>query len=438
MKKHIYLPGFNNAILLHPTPIDWRGMAYPCSSETLVHFFRSAAILAGFIVLLASCQSKTAAPSNSDTYYTCSMDPQVVEPRPGKCPICHMDLTPVKKTNGENKNELLLSEQQIQLGNIQTDTIRTGSIGDQLVLTGTLNFDQMKTTSVSARISGRIEKLYFKNLGDYVRKGTPLFDIYSEELNNSKQEYLLALERKKAFPNETTIDFDQLLQSAKNKLLLAGMTENQVSELMMNKKAGPTTTFYSNSAGYITALDIREGDYVMEGGTIVKLADLSTLWAEAQVYTSQLAAIDLKGVATVELPDLEGATIKGTIQFVNPEINSDTRINLIRVSIPNTGNKLKPGMPAYVVLKSQQHQSLTLPIDAVIRDSKGATVWIRTSGQSFKNKMVEVGLETDDRIEIISGLEAGDVVVISGAYLLHSEYVFKKGADPMAGHNMSN
>ncbi|HTH31171.1 MAG TPA: hypothetical protein VL946_07460, partial [Lacibacter sp.] len=110
-------------------------------------------------------------------------------------------------------------------------------------------------------------------------------------------------------------------------------------------------------------------------------------------------------------------------------------INLIRVSIPNSGNQLKPGMPAYVVLKSRQRKSLTLPIDAVIRDGKGATVWIKTGDHSFKSKMVRVGLESNDRIEIKYGLNEGDVVVMSGAYLLHSEYVFKKGVDPMAGHN---
>ena len=214
------------------------------------------------------------------------------------------------------------------------------------------------------------------------------------------------------------------------------MSEAGVAELARNKKASPTTTFYSTASGYITALDFKEGDYVMEGGTIVKLADLSSLWAEAQVYTSQLSAIDRNGIALVQLPDMEGKEIKGRIEFVNPEINPDTRINLVRVSIPNTGNQLKPGMPAYVVLKSQQHKTLTLPADAVIRDSKGATVWVRTGKNSFKIKMVQVGLETDDSIEIKSGLSAGDVVVVTGAYLLNSEYIFKKGANPMAGHDM--
>ena len=390
------------------------------------------------LLLFTSCKNKKEMVIDSDTYYTCSMDPQVVEYKPGKCPICHMELTQVKKSSGENKDEILLSEQQVELGNIKTDTIRIGTIGDQLVLTATLNFDQVKADAVSSRVMGRVEKLYFKNLGDYVKRGAALYDLYSEELNNAKQEYLLALEQKKSFANETAIDFDQLLRSAKNKLLLWGMNETQIEELTNNKKATPTTTFYSTAAGYITQLDIREGDYIMEGGTIVKLADLSTLWAEAQVYTSQLAEVDRSSVATVQLPDFDGKEIKGRIEFVNPEINPDTRINLIRVSIPNNGNQLKPGMPAYVILKSRQRNSLTLPIDAVIRDGKGATVWIKTGTHSYKNKMVQVGLESDDRIEIKSGLSAGDVVVISGAYLLQSEYIFKKGANPMSGHDMSN
>lgn len=387
------------------------------------------------LLVAASCKNKNQAPQDSDTYYTCSMDPQVVEYKPGKCPICKMDLTPVKKKNGEKKDELQLSEQQIHLGNIQTDTIRNGSIGDQLVLTATLNFDQMKASSVSSRVMGRVERLYYKNIGDYVKKGSALYEIYSEDLNNAKQEYLLALDKKKTFAAETVIDFDQLIQSAKNKLLLWGMSEVQINELAAQKEPTPTTNFYSTAGGYITQLDIREGDYVMEGGTIVKLADLSTLWAEAQVYTSQMAEVNSNSMATVQLPDFDNKEIKGRIEFVNPEINPDTRINLIRVSIPNAGNQLKPGMPAYVILKSPQRTSLTLPVDAVIRDGKGATVWIKTSASTFKSVMVQTGLESNDRIEIKSGLKEGDVVVLSGAYLLHSEYVFKKGVDPMAGHN---
>lgn len=391
-----------------------------------------------FILLLfffASCKNKKQVTNVPDVYYTCSMDPQVVEYKPGKCPICKMELTPVKMSSRSNNDELQLSAQQIQLGNIQIDTIRNGMIGDKIVLTATLNFDQMKSSSVSSRVTGRVEKLYFKNMGDYVQKGAPLYELYSEELNNAKQEYKLVLERKKTFTGETTIDFEQLLQSARNKLLLWGLSDTQISELSNNKKISATTTFYSQYSGYITELNIREGDYVMEGGTIVKLSEMSTLWAEAQVYTSQLSAIDTRSEAIVQLPDYNGKEIKGKIEFVNPEINPDTRINLLRVTIPNADHTLKPGMPAYVFLKSPQRHSLTLPSDAVIRDGKGATVWVQIKKNTFKSVMVETGLETDDRIEIKSGLKDGDVVVLSGAYLLNSEYVFKKGSDPMEGHH---
>jgi Cu(I)/Ag(I) efflux system membrane fusion protein len=425
MKNNIFLTGSCN-----PVQLLWR--------RTLVPAVLYAAMVLLLIIVGISCKHKVQVAGDPGTYYTCSMDPQVMEYKPGKCPICHMELTKVKKSNLENKDEIVLSEQQIQLGNIQTDTIRNASMGDRLVLAATLNFDQMKSSSVSSRLMGRIERLYFKNLGDYIRQGSPIYDLYSEELNNAKQEYLLALEKKSAFANETAIDFGQLLQSARNKLLLWGMTENQVQDLEKNKKATPATTFYSPVSGYITALDIREGDYIMEGGTLVRLADLSGLWAEAQVYTSQLAAIDRNSQVTVQFPDLGGKEISGRIEFVNPEINPDTRINLIRVSIANTGNQLKPGMPAYVILKSPPRKTLTLPIDALIRDEKGARVWIQTGAQTFKSLMVETGMETDDRIEIKAGLKVGDLVVISGAYLLNSEYIFKMGTDPMAGHDMKN
>jgi Cu(I)/Ag(I) efflux system membrane fusion protein len=347
-----------------------------------------------------------------------------------------MDLKTVPdKVSDSSANAIKLSDQQVQLGNILTDTINSGMLGDKIVLTATLNINQMKTTSISARVMGRIEKLYFKNMGDYVKTGDRLFDLYSEELNNAKQELILALEQKNTLDN-SIIDFNQLIQSAKYKLLLWGMSEAQIQELVTTKKTIPVTTFYSTKSGYITMLELKEGDYTMEGSTVMRLADLSTVWAEAQVYSSQLSQIDRSGIAEVQIPDMPGKKINGKIEFVNPEINSDTRINLVRVSIPNPGNQLKPGMSAYVFLKSRQHSMLSLPIDAVLRDGKGATVWIQTAKNTYESRMVVAGMETGDRIEIKSGLKAGDVIVTSGAYLINSEYIFKNGANPMGGMKM--
>ena len=328
-----------------------------------------------------------------------------------------------------------LSEQQVQLGNIQVDTLGKSVVGNQVILNATLNFDQQKTSAVSARIAGRIEKLYFKNIGDYIPQGAKIFEIYSEELNNAKQEYLLTLEKQKTLGN-SVINFGQLIKGGKNKLLLWGMTEAQISELAKNNKVTSFTPFYSHAAGFITSLEISEGDNVTEGSTVLRLADLSTLWAETQIYSSQLSSIDKDGQAIVQFSDLPGMEVNGKIEFLNPEINPDTRINLIRVSIPNPNHQLKPGMSAYVTIKNRQHNILSLPADAVIRNSRGASVWIQTGKNKFKYKMVELGLENNDQVEIKSGLKAGDVVVISGAYLLNSEYIFKTGSNPMEGMKM--
>lgn len=400
-------------------------------------------LFTALLLFLFSCDNaKNAEQENQhaghDIYYTCSMHPQVVSDKPGKCPICHMDLVPAEKKKNADPNALQLNEQQIQLANIQTDTIQNGSIGNRIVLTGILNFDQTKLESVSSRVPGRIEKLYFKNTGDFVSKGALLFEIYSEELNNAKQEYLLALDRKNTFTGEAVIDFDQLLESSKNKLMLWGMRESQIQAMVKSRKASPLTTFYSPASGYITTLDIREGDYVMEGVTVVTLANLSTLWAEAQAYSAQMPNLSPGTVASVQIPDLGGKIIKGNIAFVNPEISADTRINLLRVAIPNPGNTLKPGMPVYVFLENTQTNALSLPIDAVIRDGENATVWVQTADKTYKSRMVKTGVEAGNRIEIISGLNEGDIVVVNGAYLLNSEFIFKTGADPMAGHDMSN
>jgi membrane fusion protein, copper/silver efflux system len=418
-------------------PINIANSALPIANRRLLIAYCLLPIACCLLLIFSGCKTKKQVVStNPDIYYTCSMHPQIMQDRPGKCPICGMELIPVERKKGRDSEAIMLSNQQIQLGNIQVDTIGKTQIGDETVLTATLNFDETKTSTVNARVSGRIDKLYFKNVGDHVSKGQRLYDLYSEQLNNAKQEYILALEKQATLDN-SIIDFSQLIQSAKNKLLLWGMSEAQVNELAKTKKASTLTSFYSSESGYITTSESHEGDYITEGGTIVRLADLSDLWAEAQVYTSQFSAVDKNGTATVRLPDL-GKEVSGKIQFVNPEINSDTRINLIRVSVPNTTGKLKLGMPAYVVLKNRQSSALTLPVDAVIRGEKMNMVWIQVDKNTFKSVMVEIGLESGDRIEIKSGLKSGDIVVTSGAYLLNSEYIFKKGANPMGGPDMGN
>ena len=389
------------------------------------------------IVLLTvfglSCENKKIV-KQEDIFYTCSMDPQVVSDKPGKCPICGMALTPVIKSSVRNTDDIELNEQQIQLGNIVVDTIGKRKIGREIEFTGTLNLNASQITSVSARAMGRIEKLFIKATGDYVAKGSPLYELYSEDLNNAKQEYIAALQRRNLFGDQTLVDFDNLIERSRTKLRLWGMTETQIKALELQSQAPLTTTFYSSESGYVTSLDVSEGSYVMEGGTVVQLANLSTLWVEVQVYSTELYQIPKGAYATILVPGSD-KQLYGRLEFANPEASADTRINILRAVVPNTDNQLKPGMSVIVKVQAAQRNSLTLPTDAIILDGNGAIVWIQTGVNKFRSQMVTTGLESDGFTEIITGLKEGDAVVVQGTYLLHSEFIFKRGAEPMAGHN---
>lgn len=384
------------------------------------------------ISVLASCASKKDT-KGAAALYTCPMHPEVICDKQGKCPVCGMALIQVKKTSAPQPDDLELSERQILLGNIHTDTIRQGSIGSEMEVTGTLNVNAGQTAAVSARVMGRIAKLYVKTTGDYVAKGAAIYEVYSEELNAAKQEFMAALQRRSLFTGQSVIDFDELIQSARNKLSLRGMTEGQIKALETQKQAPLLTTYYSKEKGYVTSVDVTEGSYVMEGSTILQLADLSTLWAEAQVYTSQLHKIPDGARAMVEVPGEN--PIVGKVAFANPEVVTDTRINLLRIVVPNHKARLRPGMPVLVRIQTASKHALTIPTDAIIRDANGATVWLQTAKNRFKSRMVTTGLETDGLTEITSGLRQGDVVVVKGSYLVHSEFILKRGSDPMAGHN---
>jgi Cu(I)/Ag(I) efflux system membrane fusion protein len=346
-----------------------------------------------------------------------------------------MELISVNRKKMNASDEIELSEEQIKLGNIQTDTIKSGLGGSQSVFTGTINFNERNINTISARIPGRIEKLYFRNIGDYVSKGAAVYSLYSEELNNAQQQYVLLLQQRKELGN-SVINFNQLLESARTKLLLWGMSQGEVREIERTHNTRLAITFYSNASGFITSLDVLEGDYAMGGQSLMKLANVSTVWAEAQVYTSQLSQLDKSGQVIVQIPEL-GKEINGKIEFVNPEINPQSRINLLRVSIPNSGNQLKPGMAAYIILKGTQSNSITIPSDAIIKTQDMSMIWLSTGTNKFKSQMVTIGIENDGRTEITTGLKQGDVVVISGAYLVNSEYMLRNGSNSMPGMDMS-
>jgi Cu(I)/Ag(I) efflux system membrane fusion protein len=394
-----------------------------------------------FIVfaLLVACNSKnkedhSAHQSDEGVYYTCSMDPQVKEDKPGKCPICHMDLTPMKKDNSAS-NEIMLSDQQIKLGNINVQTISETENSLRESYTGVLTLNQEKIKSISARAMGRIEKLYFKTEGDYIKKNQAVYQLYSEDIAIAKQDYFTAY-KQLSMPGDFGKNAKSMLNAAKQKLLFFGLSNSQIESIKSTSQISPYTTFYSTYSGYISEITTTEGSYVMEGAAIIKLADLSSLWLETQVNVNYAKSLKIGQSAKLSFTDYPNSDVNAKISFINPEINSDSRLLLIRMEVPNSNLLLKPGMQAVARLTQSNLKAMFIPIDAVIRDENASYIWVEKSHGIFENVMVETGAEANGMIEIKSELDPSKKVVITGAYAINSEYKFRKGSDPMAGMDM--
>ena len=370
----------------------------------------------------------------TSVYYTCAMDPQIKENKPGKCPICHMELTPIK--NDESAaNEIALSEQQIKLGNITTQAIAESGNNLEENYTGVLTINQEKVKTISSRAMGRIEKLYFKTIGDYINKNEAVYQLYSEDIAIAKQDYFTAY-KQVAMPGDFGKNAKTMLHAAKQKLLFFGLSNNQIENIKASSEVSPYTTFYSSSSGYVTEIAATEGSYIMEGLGILKLADLNSLWLEAQVNVNYAKNLKIGQNAKISFTDYPDQTINAKIAFINPEINPDTRLLLIRMEVPNPNLLLKPGMQAIAKLSQPNVKGLFIPTDAVIREEHATYIWIEKRQGVFENQMVETGIEVNNMVEIISELDATKKVVITGAYAINSEYKLRKGTNPMEGHDM--
>ncbi|MCL6460917.1 MAG: efflux RND transporter periplasmic adaptor subunit [Flavobacterium micromati] len=367
-------------------------------------------------------------------FYTCSMDPQIKEDKPGKCPICHMELTPVKNDDSA-ANEIALSDQQIKLGNITTQTILATNSSLEQSFTGVLSINQEKIRTISARAMGRIEKLYFKTAGDYIKKNEAVYQLYSEDIAIAKQDYFMAY-KQLTMPGDFGKNAKNMLNAAKQKLLFFGLTNRQIENIKATNDVSPYTTFYSMYNGYISEITATEGSYIMEGAAVIKLADLNSLWLETQVNVNYAKRISIGQYAKVSFTDYPETIINAKISFINPEINPDSRLLLIRMEIPNQKLILKPGMQGIATLTQNNLKGLFIPIDAVIRDGNASYVWVEKSHGIFENLMVETGLENNGMIEITSQIDSSKKVVVTGAYAINSEYKFRKGSDPMEGMKM--
>lgn len=329
---------------------------------------------------------------------------------------------------------LSLTEQERIVANIQIDTAQIKTIFEETTLIGTAAVDERNINIVSSRVKGRIDKLFVRNPGTYVNTGDPLYSIYSEELLSYENEYLLAINENIKATTQKEIT-QRMVEAARRRLELWTLTEKQINELEKTKSISPLITFYSNRSGFLSELLVREGEYTEIGSPMFRLADLNSLWIEAQLYSSEINFLRQSPTLEVEFEAFPGERIKGEIVYDNPRLEDNTKINLVRIKISNQKGNYKPGLMAYVYLKRNRKETLVIPKSALLLENF-TTVWIETPDGMFEQRMVETGISNKREVEIISGLMAGDRVVTSGAYLLNSAWKVKQGGGVMEGMDM--
>lgn len=347
----------------------------------------------------------------------------------GTCPVCGMDLVLVVKSDATAG--LQLDARQIMLANITTMAVGGGTNPTQQQLNGRLVTNPEATTYISSRVGGRLDRLYVKQTGEQVEKGQPLYQIYSEQLASLQQEYLLAVAQAAQFPEDKT--FSQILRAARQKLSLYGQSEAQIRALDKGGKPSPNITFYAPEGGTVAELAVSEGQYVDEGSPLFRLEGYQSLWVEADIYASETGSIKPGQQLQVVVPGWETQPQTVKVAFVNPAMQPGSQLVQVRAVMPNPAGQWQPGLQAKVfVLRQGAPKAISLPEEAVIHSGLGAHVWVQTRKNYFEPRMVETGAEAENGILIRSGLQSGEQVVVSGAYLLYSEYVLKKGKDPMA------
>jgi membrane fusion protein, copper/silver efflux system len=398
--------------------------------QRIIFLFISVAFMFG------NCKTNHENHANKESsgYYTCPMHPSVKSNSPGACPVCGMALIkvqPKEKTHEDHKgNFITLNKRQQTLAGIETDTVKFRTLIPTSTILGTVAIDEEQVTTISSRVKGRIDKLYIKTSGEYLRKGSPVYSIYSEELFADEREFLL-LTVKKQQDNTANQILDDMLTASRNKLLLWGLTETQISELEKNKTALPQISFYSQSEGYVTEVMTKEGMYVDEGTPILRLAGLKQVWVEAQVYTNE--KINDNNTFQIYSTTSPNETYEGSLVFNNPSVEVGRKIQLLRIKLDNAKNKFIPGMMVYVNPQKINQPVLSIPKSAVLME-KMKTVWVKIDETTFEQRMVETGSQNKYLIEILSGIKEGEIIVTSGAYLISSEFILKNGTGQRHQH----
>lgn len=445
-------------------------------------------LIAGGIIFSIGLSSSES-PLNSHTHshekkqqYTCGMHPMIITDEPGSCPICGMDLTPLKaetggsetETSGERKikywqapmdptfirdepgkspmgMELIpVYEDQATGGSmitidpttsqnmgVRTAGVVRGQLSRSIRTVGLVNYEESKQYVVNAKIAGWVEKLYVAETGQQVKKGQKLLDIYSPELVTAQQELLLARDnynslKESRFP-QISESARRLLNSSRKRLQLWDVSNQQISQLEKTGQVNKTVTLYSQYDGIVTTKMVNEGMYVKPGMSLLNLADLSKVWILADIYEYQLPWVKVGQQVRVELPYSKGRNLTARLDYLYPFVEPKTRTVKARILLDNTDLELRPDMYVSVYLSGQElNNVLTIPQEAVLHSGEKQTVFVALSGGRFEPRLVKTGLQGENgHIEVLQGLFEGEQVVTSSQFMFDSESKLREAIQKM-------
>lgn len=370
-------------------------------------------------------------------YWRAPMDPNYVSDKPGKSPM-GMDLVPVYADEDETPvgHTIRIDPITIQNMGVRTAALKRGPLVKTIRTVGRVDYDEERVTFINTKFEGWIEKLFVDETGQHVAKGQALFEVYSPQLYSAQEEYLASLRALKALSaasDEVKEDARQLLEAGRIKLRFQDVSDEQIDELAKTNKAKKSLVIHSPAEGIVTEKMILEGMYVKPGMQLYTIADLSHVWVYVDIYEYQLPWVRTGQTATMNLSYIPGKEFIGKVVYIYPYLEKQTRVIKVRLEFDNTALELKPDMFATIMLKADLgREAVLIPREAYIDSGLRKVAFVDLGGGKFQPRQIQVGVEAaDGMVEVLHGLDAGDVVVTSGQFMLDAESKLKEAVAKM-------
>jgi len=356
--------------------------------------------------------------SEGEKTWTCSMHPQVRQDEPGDCPICGMELIPADEADGDGSEqgpgEFNMTETAMKLANIQTSTVKKEKPEKEILLTGKVKMDERLINTQAVHFPGRIEELYLNFKGEYVNKGQTIASVYSPELIAAQEELFEALKTKESNP--------KLVEAAKSKLRQWKLTESQIQHIIENGEVKEELDVKSNTSGIVHKKLVNEGDYVKKGAMLYHIARIDKVWVMFDAYQEDLQFIEKGDKINFTVSSIPGKTFESKVTFIDPVMNSKSRVAEVRTEARNRDGKLKPGMFAEGTLKSDNVSSekeLVVPKSSVMWTGRRSVVYVKQPDReqpTYRMREVTLGANLGDQYIIIEGLELDEEIVTYGTF----------------------